>query len=204
MTNPATVALWAVIGFFSGSLMFSSWLARWALGRDLRNVGDGNPGASNALKAGGWKLGVLALVLDALKGAIPVSIARYGFGMYGLDIVIVAIATVLGHAYSPWMDFKGGKAVAVTMGVWMAITLWEAPMLGGITLGIWYSVVTVSGWAVLLTTLTLLAYYLITNPDPVLLTLWVANVLILVWKYRADFRKPPGLRPWILKWLRRS
>ena len=204
MTNPAAVALWAVIGFFSGSLMFSSWLARWSLGRDLREVGDGNPGATNALKAGGWKLGALALVLDALKGAIPVSLARYGVGMYGLDIVIVAVATILGHAYSPWMGFKGGKAVAVSMGVWMAITLWEAPTIGGIALGVWFSVVTVSGWAVLLTTLTLLAYYLLTNPDPVLLALWGANFAILMWKYRADFRKSPGLRPWIRSWLRRS
>lgn len=196
----STVLVWAVIGFFSGSLMFSAWLARWVLGRDLREVGDGNPGATNTLKAGGWKLGLLALLLDTLKGAIPVSIARYGFGMYGLDIVIVAVATILGHAYSPWVGFKGGKAVAVTMGVWMAITLWEAPTIGGLALGIWFAVVTVSGWAVLLMALTMLAYYLLTNPDPVLLSLWVVNFLILMWKYRADFRKPPGLRPWILKW----
>lgn len=196
----STVLVWAVIGFFSGSLMFSAWLARWVLGRDLREVGDGNPGATNTLKAGGWKLGLLALLLDTLKGAIPVSIARYGFGMYGLDIVIVAVATILGHAYSPWVGLKGGKAVAVTMGVWMAITLWEAPTIGGLALGIWFAVVTVSGWAVLLMALTMLAYYLLTNPDPVLLSLWVVNFLILMWKYRADFRKPPGLRPWIRKW----
>jgi glycerol-3-phosphate acyltransferase PlsY len=196
--------VWAAVGFLSGSLMFSAWLAHWALRRDLREVGDGNPGATNALKAGGWKLGLAALGLDVLKGAIPVSIARYGFGMYGLDIVIVAVATILGHAYSPWLGFKGGKAVAVSMGVWAAITLWEMPTFGGITLGIWFSVVIVSGWAVALTTLTLLAYYLITNPDPTLLTLWVANFAILMWKYRADFRQPPGLRPWILRWLWRS
>ncbi len=201
--------IWAGIGFLCGSLMFSYWIGRWVLHRDIRSIGDGNPGATNLLKAGsgangiagakGIALGIFALLLDALKGALPVVIAKYVLGMTGLPLAIVALSPIFGHAFSPFMRFKGGKGVAVTAGVWTALTLWEAPTLGGILLGLWFSVVEVSGWAVLLMGLSMLAYYLLTNRDPLLLAVLVVNLLLLVWKYRADFRKPPGLRGWIKK-----
>ncbi len=192
-----TAALWTGIGFGCGSLMLALWLGKLALGRDVRAVGDGNPGATNVLKAGGVKLGALALLLDLLKGAIPVSIAKYGVGIYGAPLVMVALAPIFGHAFSPFLRFRGGKAVAVSAGVWMALTLWEAPTLGGLLLGLWFAVVTVSGWAVLLMGLCLLAYYLITNPDPVLIAVLVINLLLLSWKYRADLAQAPGLRDWL-------
>ena len=192
-----TTLFWAILGFACGSLMFSDWIGRLILRRDLREVGDGNPGASNVLRAGGVGWGALALLLDALKGAIPVSLARYGVGLGGLPLVVVALAPIFGHAFSPFLRFKGGKAVAVSAGVWMALTFWEAPTLGGLALGLWFAVVAVSGWAVLLMGLCLLAYYLLTNADPLLLAVLLVNLALLAWKYRADLRQPPGLRGWI-------
>lgn len=190
--------LWALLGFASGSLMFSLWIGRLALRSDIRAVGDGNPGATNVLKAGGIPLGLLALLLDALKGAIPVAIAKYGFGIGGgLPLVIVALAPVFGHAFSPFVGFKGGKAIAVTAGVWTAITFWEFPTLGGIALGIWFAVVASSGWAVLLTGLCLFAYYLLVFPDPALIALLLVNLALVTWKYRADLRAAPALRGWL-------
>ena len=189
--------VWAGVGFLCGSLMFSYWIGRWALKRDIRTVGDGNPGATNLLKAGGIPLGIVALLLDALKGALPVAFARYVLGLSGVPLVIVALAPIFGHAFSPWLRFRGGKAVAVTAGVWTALTLWEAPTLGGLVLGLWFSIVEVSGWAVVLMGLCLLAYYRLTNPDPALLAVLVVNLLLLAWKYRADLRQPPGLLGWI-------
>jgi glycerol-3-phosphate acyltransferase PlsY len=191
--------IWAALGFLCGSLMFSYWIGRWVLHRDIRTVGDGNPGATNLLKAGGAPIAIFALLLDALKGALPVAFAKYVLGMTGVPLAIVAVSPIFGHAFSPFMRFKGGKGVAVTAGIWTALTLWEAPTLGGILLGLWFSVVEVSGWAVLLMGLCMLAYYLLTNRDPVLLAVLVVNLLLLVWKYRADLRKPPGLRGWIKK-----
>lgn len=195
--------IWTAIGFLSGSLMLGYWLGRLALKTDVRAVGDGNPGAANVMKAGGWKLGVLAVILDALKGAIPVSIARYLVGLSGVPLVIVALSPIFGHAYSPFLKFRGGKAVAVSFGVWMALTLWEAPTFGGILLGLWFSIVAASGWAVLLVILCLFAYYALTNPDPVMLAVLALNGALLAWKYRADLRGAPGLRPWIRRWLPR-
>ena len=194
--------IWTIISFVSGSLMLAYWLGRALTKTDARSIGDGNPGAANVMKAGGAKIGLIAMLLDAFKGAIPVSIAKYVIGLSGVPLIIVALAPIFGHAYSPFLRGRGGKAVAVSFGVWTALTLWEAPTFGGILLGVWFSVVARSGWAVLLTLLCLMSYYLITRPDPVLLTVLAVNAALLVWKYRADFQHAPGFRPWILERLR--
>lgn len=195
--------LWTVIGFASGSLMFSYWIGRWALGRDIRSVGDGNPGMTNVMKAGSKGWGLLAFALDALKGAIPVAIAHYVVGLNGGWLVPVALAPIVGHAFSPLLRFQGGKAVAVTAGVWTALTLWEFPTFGGILLGLWFALVEVSGWAVMLMGLCLLGYLLLTRPDPALLAILIGNLIIVGWKYRADLRQFPTLRPWLRKRLAR-
>jgi glycerol-3-phosphate acyltransferase PlsY len=190
-----TAALFTAAGFVSGSLMFSLWIARFALRQDLRGVGDGNPGAFNVIKAGGAKWGAVAGLLDFFKGCIPVGLARLLFGITGWPLVIVALAPVLGHAFSPWLRFRGGKAVAVTFGIWCGLTLWEAPPIMGLLLAVWFSIVAGSGWAVMLMMGCLGAYYLLTYPDPVLLTTLVLNTLLLAYKYRADLRQPLDLRP---------
>ena len=196
--------IWTAISFLSGSLMLAYWLGRALTKTDARSIGDGNPGAANGLKAGGAKIGFAAILLDAFKGAIPVSIAKYVIGLTGVPLIIVALAPIFGHAYSPFLRGRGGKAVAVSFGVWTALTIWEAPSFGGILLGVWFSVVARSGWAVMLTLLCLIAYYLITRPDPVILAVLAVNAALLVWKYRADFQHAPGLRPWILERLPNS
>lgn len=199
-----TVLLWMAIGFFSGSLMFSYWLARYVLKQDLRAVGDGNPGSTNVIKAGGARIGLLALLLDFLKGSIPVSIARYAVGIYGIPGVLVALAPIYGHAFSPFLGFRGGKAVAVTAGVWTAITLWEAPTLAGIALGVMFAVTRSSGWAIAMTGAIMLSYYLITQPSIEIVLLWIGTFALIGWKYRADLMRPPVLRGWLQKRLWRS
>jgi glycerol-3-phosphate acyltransferase PlsY len=196
--------LWAIIGFFAGSLMLAYWIGWLILRRDVRQVGDGNPGATNVLKVGGVRIGMVALLLDILKGSVPVSIAKYLIGLSGGALVIVALAPIFGHAYSPFLRFKGGKAVAVSMGVWMALTLWEIPTFGGITLGIWFAFIAVSGWAVLMTFVCLMAYLVIAHPDPVLIAVMAVNGLLVLWKYRADLRQFPQPRGWLARRLNLS
>jgi glycerol-3-phosphate acyltransferase PlsY len=182
------------IGFFSGSLMFSLWLGQLALSRDIRSVGDGNPGAWNVMTVGGKGWGFMAMLLDALKGCLPVGLAAWRFGVSGWPLVLVALAPVLGHMFSPWLRFKGGKAVAVTFGVYMGLTIWEAPTIMGLLLGLGFSLMAGSGWAVLWMMICLFVYYLLTYPDPVLLTAIALNTLLLAYKYRADLRQPLDLR----------
>jgi glycerol-3-phosphate acyltransferase PlsY len=184
------------VAFFAGSLPFSVWVGRAFLKKDIRQYGDGNPGTFNVARAGGAKWGALALLLDFLKGAIPVWVARYAFGIDGLPLVLVALAPPLGHAFSPFLRFKGGKAIASIGGVWSGLTLWEAPTVGGLMLGFWYTFLNESAWATLFTVTSLLIYYLLTNPNPVLLAVWVGHFLLLMYKHRAELVRPPSLRGW--------
>jgi glycerol-3-phosphate acyltransferase PlsY len=177
---------------------FSVWIGRLALRTDIRRYGDGNPGASNVVRSGGWRWGALALLLDALKGAIPIGLTYWWAGLTGWSLVAVAIAPVAGHAFSPLLRFQGGKAVAVTFGIWAGLTLGEGPLVLGLALGLWFAVIAVDGWAVLLALLSLGAYLLMARPDDVTwLAIWAGNTLILAWKHRADLARFPGLRAWL-------
>jgi glycerol-3-phosphate acyltransferase PlsY len=113
-----TAIVWSVLGFASGVLRFSVWLARLALRIDVRRYGDGNPGAANAWKAGGWRLGLAVLALDYFKRAVPVALAHGVDGGAGIGPSAEALAPILGHAFSPFLMFRGGKAITVSFGVW--------------------------------------------------------------------------------------
>ena len=148
---------WIVLAFFCGSLPLSVWLGRLFLGTDIRQFGDGNPGAANVWRAGGVRWGLLAVFLDFLKGAIPVGIANFVVGVDGLAMAAVAIAPVAGHAFSPLLGFHGGKALAVAFGIWAGLTLWFVPTILGLFFGVYLALVKPDGWAVLLGLLSLFA-----------------------------------------------
>jgi glycerol-3-phosphate acyltransferase PlsY len=199
------VLLWTLIAFFCGSLPFSVWIGRLMLKTDVRAVGDHNPGATNVLRAGGRGAAALALTLDILKGALPVSAAYSWLGITGWGLVPVAIAPVAGHAFSPFLGFRGGKAVAVTGGVWIALTAWEGPAIGGLLLAAAVYVVGANGWAVAIAMSGMMAYLwftppawngLMVRPDRVImLAIWLGQMVIILWKHRADFRHFPKLSP---------
>jgi glycerol-3-phosphate acyltransferase PlsY len=190
--------LLALFGFFMGSLPFSYWIGRYGLKQDIRQVGDGNPGATNVLRAGGRKWAMVAAVLDGLKGTIPVGLAHWRFGMTDAALVLVALSPVLGHAFSPFLKFKGGKAVAVTFGIWAGITLWQVPTVMGLLLFLWVKLIRVSGLAVVLMLISTLVYLLIFRPEPALIGIMLGLILILGWKHRGSMRRPqpaPGAVP---------
>jgi len=125
--------LLVIVGYLAGSLPFSVWLTRMG-DRDVRAVGDGNPGAVNVFKAAGAAVGIAALLLDFLKGALPVAAAYWLVGLRGWWLTPVILAPVIGHMFPLFLRFRGGKALAVTFGVWTGVTLWEAPCVLGAAL----------------------------------------------------------------------
>ena len=131
-TAVGTAFAWAVIGFLSGSVPFAYWITLLLARADVRLYGDGNPGAVNAWKAGGWKCGVPALLLDFAKAAAPVHMAAVYVGLGSWSLIPAALAPVVGHAFSPFLRFRGGKAVAATFGIWAGLTLWEVPIVLGL------------------------------------------------------------------------
>ncbi|MBV7329825.1 glycerol-3-phosphate acyltransferase [Chloroflexi bacterium TSY] len=189
-----TALLWTLCSFWLGAIPFSVWLGQLVLQTDIRTYGDGNPGATNAWKAGGWRLGLPALFLDYLKGAIPVGVAHFRIGLTGWSLAAVVLAPVFGHVFSPFLRFRGGKALAVTFGVWTGLTLSEYPVIFGSFLGLFLLVQTVHGWAVTFGVLTVLVYQLFFAEPIDLLIIWGINGGLLIWKYRSDLRETPRLR----------
>ena len=204
-----TAALFVGIGFAAGALPFSVWIGQTLLGRDIRSVGDANPGATNVFRAGGSGLrgkaaGLLALLLDGLKAAIPVGCA-YGLAeVRGWPLALVAVAPVLGHGFSPLLRGRGGKAVAATGGAWAGLTAWEGPSLLGLGLLLVTRVIKANGWAVVGAMSLLLLWLLVTPPEwnPLwprptrseIVLAWTLHMAVIGWKHRADLAQPPQWR----------
>jgi glycerol-3-phosphate acyltransferase PlsY len=194
---------WTLLAFICGSVPFSLLIGLRVLKVDVRRYGDGNPGASNVIGAGGWRVGIPAAFLDSFKGAAPVGTAYFLAGIQDWRIVPIAIAPVAGHAFSPWLRFHGGKAIAVTFGIWTGLTLGMAPILLGTFLLLTYFTVAVSAWAVILAMVGLLGGLLSSQHWLIFLAVWLGNVAILIFKHRQDLAQPPGINPVILRLLRR-
>jgi glycerol-3-phosphate acyltransferase PlsY len=193
--------LWALLGFALGSMPFSLLLGRAFARTDIRRYGDHNPGAANAARAAGWRVGLAALLLDALKGCVPVGLAHFRFGVSGWGLVAVALAPVLGHAFSPFLQFRGGKAVAVTFGIWTGLTLGEGPIMLGLLMVLFMSAQRADAWTVVLTMIGFLAHLLLRGIDRFTLTIWAGNLAILAWKHRQGLCEPIRPRPWLLRLL---
>jgi glycerol-3-phosphate acyltransferase PlsY len=193
--------LWSAFGFFCGSLPFSVWLGKVVLRKDIRQYGDANPGAANVFRAGGKGWGWLAILLDILKGAIPVGLANFSAGITDWSLTLIALAPVAGHAFSPFLRFKGGKAIAVSLGIWCGLTLYQVPLVLGLLLGIFIVLLTNNGWATVLG-FSILSVYLFLIAAPVwMLGVWLGNLLIVVYKHRTDLTQPNTLRPWVKRLL---
>lgn len=196
---------WAVAAFLSGSIPFSVIIGRIGGGVDVREVGDHNPGASNVIRALNWRWGALALLLDYFKAAVPVGLAWFFAGVEGWAILPVALAPAVGHAFSPWLRFRGGKAVAATFGLWTGLTVGTGPIVLGMLLGLMYAVVTVSAWSVMLT-LIAFGIFVITfygGSHPVFIAVWAGNLLLLALRHWGELHERPALRPWLFKLLHR-
>ena len=197
--NGTDVLVWFLISFFCGSLPFSVWIGRWILKKDIRQYGDKNPGTANVFRAGGRMWGVVALLLDLLKGAIPVGLAYRNYDIDGWGLALIAIAPVLGHAYSPLLGFHGGKALATSFGIWTGLTLWQAPMVLGLNLAFWAGILATEGWVILFGVLGFITFLLLSDAPVYLVTLGIVNGGLLVWKYRSAFQSKPTMRKWLTR-----
>lgn len=136
--------LMLVLSYFSGSIPFG-YLAGKLKGVDLREHGSGNIGATNAIRVLGKGLGIPVFLLDFLKGYVPVALGWFVFRDYSPDwsatfLVLMAMSAVLGHTYTCWLSFKGGKGVATGAGVLAALVPWPAMVV----IGLWIVVFLVS------------------------------------------------------------
>ena len=117
--DPVTLVVTIALAYLLGSIPFGLVLTRLTGAGDIRKIGSGNIGATNVLRTGRKGLAAATLILDGGKGAVAVGLADY---FAGSDAAVVAAgASVLGHLFPVWLRFKGGKGVATTLGVLLAI-----------------------------------------------------------------------------------
>lgn len=125
--------IWCAVGFFSGSVMYSYLIPKWFYGRDITQISkDGNPGCGNVFTCIGIPCGIFCLLLELAKGAVPLRLAAERLDVTSPLFAAVMAAPVLGHAFSPMLHRRGGKAIAVTFGTMigvfphMAVLFWLA------------------------------------------------------------------------------
>lgn len=127
--------IWIVIAaYLIGSIPFSYLVPKFLGGIDIRKHGSGNTGATNVLRTLGLKVGVVAFLGDFLKGILP---ALMALSIYGRTEALVASGVaVLGHCYSIWLGFKGGKGIATSVGLITALFIKVFPVLFVIQFGL--------------------------------------------------------------------
>jgi len=108
----------------------------------------------------------------------------------------VALGPIVGHAFSPLLGFRGGKALAVTFGVWTGLTLWIGPVLLGLGFAAGVAFLSTNAWSVALGMLALLPLGFFVG-QPSLAAIWLGNWLILLYMQRHQLRERPRFRPWL-------
>jgi glycerol-3-phosphate acyltransferase PlsY len=136
------IALLVALGYLCGSVPFGVLLTRMK-GLDVRAQGSGNIGATNVARVAGKKLGVVVLLLDAAKGAIPVLVARWLAPQTSMLHAEVGLAAFLGHVFPVWLKLRGGKGVATALGVLGVLLPWSA-LAGALTYGLLFALFRVS------------------------------------------------------------
>jgi acyl phosphate:glycerol-3-phosphate acyltransferase len=189
--NPLAPTIAVLAAYLVGSLSFAVIVSR-AMGLDdPRTYGSGNPGATNVLRSGNRGAAIATLLLDALKGFLPVAAAqRYGpaFGLGEGTVAMVGLASFLGHLWPVFFRFRGGKGVATAAGVLFGLH----PLLGLATLATWTLIAAFfrySSLAALLAAVFAPFYQLLVwGTGPILLTV-LAMGLLLVWRHAANIGK---------------
>ena len=186
----------ALVAYLVGSLSFAVVVSRFMGLADPRTYGSNNPGATNVLRSGNKLAAALTLLLDAVKGWLPVWVAVHEGAAYGLGegtVAMVALAAFAGHVWPVFFRFQGGKGVATAAGVLIGIQ----PLLGLATLATWLIVAYFSRYsslAALASALFAPAYYFLGHrvawyvDNRVLLAVAVMSA-VLIWRHQANIGK---------------
>ena len=121
----------SILSYLIGSIPFGFILTKFFLKKDIRNIGSGNIGATNALRTGNNFLGYGTLFLDVIKAVIPVIYIKLNYPDY---IFITSLCIFLGHVFPIWIKFKGGKGVATYIGILFSINL----NIGFVFVAVWF------------------------------------------------------------------
>ncbi|MFM7604121.1 MAG: glycerol-3-phosphate 1-O-acyltransferase PlsY [Prosthecobacter sp.] len=199
MTHTTALFASAACGYLCGSLPFGYWAGRLR-GIDIRQHGSGNIGATNVVRVLGKPIGIPVFFLDMMKGWLPVFLAASWMEAAGASTELISTAkviggfsAVLGHMYTFWLSFKGGKGIATTAGVLMGMSL--AGFFGG--WAAWLVVffaskyVSLASIAAAVSVPSSMAFVMWHEDrwDAVMLTFGIVVMLLAIWKHRANIQR---------------
>ena len=189
-------ALATVVAYLIGSLSFAVIVSRVMGLNDPRTYGSKNPGATNVLRSGSKAAAVVTLLLDALKGWLPVVAVQWWGAPYGLGegtVALVGLAAFLGHLFPVFFKFVGGKGVATALGVLVGVSGWL-----GLAVGLTWLIIAYffrySSLASLVAALFAPAYYVFGNQvawamDKSVLLSMAAMSLLLIWRHAENISR---------------
>lgn len=187
--------------FLLGACPFSLWIGQWLLGKDIRDYGDGNPGAVNVFRAGGRKAGYLAITLDTAKGVPFVALAHSFFGFPELVVMAVALSAIMGHAFSPLLRLRGGKSIAVTFGVLLALPQHEILISLAVFIFLAHLFIETDAWTVMLGTAGSLAYLVVTRGISLEPLFMLSVLVIFTIKQFNELQTIPRPKVRLINWL---
>ena len=184
------------LAYLLGSIPFGYLLVRIFRHEDIRKTGSGNIGATNVARSGAKGLGILTLILDALKGFLAVVIAQrvaapYGFPQAYDIAAAAALAAVLGHCFPIWLGFRGGKGVATALGVFLALVPLTVVLY---LLGIFLVIVLFTRYVSLASILAAALFPIFALPhapvrSPILVACYILIPLIVIVKHSPNIRR---------------
>jgi len=183
-----SIALWIVASYLLGATPTSYIAGRLGRGIDLREHGSKNLGATNVYRLLGWRYAIPVGLFDVAKGAIPVALFGWWAGGPAWLPVTLGGAAVVGHMFSPFVGFRGGKGVATAAGVFLAL----APLAFAIALPVWALCLWITGYVSLSSIVAALTFplwvRLTTDARP---TFWASVVLalLIVFAHHANIRR---------------
>ncbi len=187
--NDVGLAIMLVLAYLIGATPTSYFAGKLGKGIDLREHGSNNLGATNVYRVLGWKYAIPVGVIDMVKGAVPVAILGPWSNGPAWFTVALGLAAVLGHMFSPFVRFRGGKGVATAAGMLLALV----PLAIVISLAIWAVTLWVSGYVSVASLTVAVVFPLwvrLTAPDEPY-TFWASVVLalLIVYSHRANIQR---------------
>jgi glycerol-3-phosphate acyltransferase PlsY len=175
-----------LIAYLVGGIPFGLIIVKLMTGADVRAAGSGNIGATNVLRTTGRLAGVLTLLLDVAKGAFSVWLADRLTGGNVLWMSMAALAVLLGHAFSIWLKFQGGKAVASFVGAFAYLT--PVPLLAVLIIFLLLLSLTryLSLGSIVAAGLFPLACWMILHPDWPVLVAALGGAILIIWRHSGN------------------
>ena len=191
-----SLLFWILISFVSASVPWSLILGYIFSNKDIRTVGDKNPGGTNTLKLSGIKVGLMAIFLDISKSFFPVYFSLF-YGFVGFELILICLAAISGSIFSPFLKFNGGKSLSVSCGIWLAISSGIIGPLICLMMAFSHSVQKTHVWTILFGWLGILIWVLIFSFELEYVTIFFINFILVMYKHRKEFNQKIIFRNWI-------